>query len=82
MRGLYDLGLRMPSHVKSGEQMRREFGFRVPRGHVDDQTLQFAVRDAVQLLRVDLMMPSLYEIGPDGLHEGQKVLLIGLLPLQ
>jgi len=79
---LYQFRLRMSTHEECGEQMRRKFGFCVSWRHVYDQTLQFAFCNAVQLLRIDFMVVSLYEIGPNGLHEGQKVILVGLLLVQ
>ena len=98
MGGFNDLGLWLIAHDERRQQVRRKLRLRMPRGHVDNQTLELAPRYTVKgvgHLRVvgakDCLRPNVFHevneivlgLALDiKLHEPQLKLSLLLLDLQ
>ena len=65
VRRLNDLLLRITAHEPRRKQKRRKLRLRVPRRHVDNNTLQLTTRNTLQLLRNHLVMPTRNKIRPN-----------------
>ena len=76
---LNDLLVGVPAQEPRGQDVRSKLGLGMPRGHVDDQTLEITIHDPLECLGHDLVMTALNKRRPHKLNEVQ-VLLAGFLP--
>ena len=77
--GLNDLELRVPPQEPRRHEVGRELRLRVARGHVDDEALELAPGNSLQLFRDDAVVPALDEVLVDVVRERHEVVL-RLLP--
>ena len=72
---LDDLLARKATHEPRWEQVGRKLRLGVSGWHVDDETLEGPIRDALKGIRHDLVVPASDEGWPHLIHERQKVQL-------
>ena len=85
MRGLHNLQIGAESHYPGRKVDRGELALGVPWRHVDDETLDVAVGNAVEFFSEQLMVFTLDELGPDVFdvfEEGVPHVFLGVQVLQ